>query len=58
MHPLNDDGSMIDSASVLTAPPVAPPAPAAPPNLLAQINNQPVANDDRYYKESKYVYCK
>ena len=53
MHPLNDDGSMIDSASVLTAPPVAPPAPAPPLNLLAQINNQPVANDDRYYKKSE-----
>ncbi|KAI9253534.1 hypothetical protein BDA99DRAFT_520052 [Phascolomyces articulosus] len=43
MHPLNDNGSMIDTVSVLTAPPIAPPA---PPNLLAQINNQPVANGD------------
>ncbi|KAI9488224.1 hypothetical protein BDB00DRAFT_849422 [Zychaea mexicana] len=40
MHPLNDNGSMIDTASVLTAPP--PP----PPNLLAQINNQPISNGE------------
>ncbi|KAI8138329.1 hypothetical protein BJV82DRAFT_631889 [Fennellomyces sp. T-0311] len=37
MHPLN--GSMIDSVSVCPPPP-------APPNLLAQINDRPVANGD------------